>query len=75
MILQLLDHYGILRQKDAQLELDNTHALTISLMLNNKSELVEVNGYYDIATNDEFGKKITFFALRMSCTCSKKTRY
>ena len=55
----MLEHYNgynimkLLDNKAPQVEFDNIHVLIIAGMSTNKSELVQVYGYGDIAANDE----------------------
>ena len=43
----------LLDNKTPQVDFDNINACVIAEILNNKSELVQVNEYGDIATNDK----------------------
>ena len=48
-----MDHHEVIILKKNQFEFDNIHILIIAGILTNKEELVQVNGYGPIATNDE----------------------
>ena len=47
----------LLDNKTPQVEFDNIHTWIISLVFNNKAELVQVNGYGAIASNYEAENK------------------
>ena len=53
LTLQWLDHHEVIILKKNQFEFDNIHILIIAGILTNKEELVQVNWYDAIATNDE----------------------
>ena len=58
--------------KTPQFEFDNIHKFILVLILTNKEELVKVNGYGDIAANDEGAKQFTLFYLHISHIHTKK---
>ena len=75
---KILDHYNgwiimkFLDNKTPKVEFENICVLILSGMSNNNAELVKVNGYGAISSNDESENNFTLFALHVSHIHSKK---
>ena len=62
-----------LDNKTPKYELDNINVLFLAGMSTNKAELVKVNGFGTMASNDEAVNNFTLFDLHMFHTISKMT--